>query len=246
MAMHARTVREPAAYRRRRRRGRGEHPVLRAARRGAAFARRQVPAGLLALSAAILVAAVYLGGIAAAKALLDSEETIPHADVMIVLGGDGPSRAAHAADLWLEGRAHRIIVSGSGDCTYIAGAMIAKAVSPYVITIECRSGSTWQNAEFSAAILSRMKPETAIVVTNYFHERRALLSFRHFCPGVTFAPASVPPVSFRETVFGVYGRAITKEYLKLAVYAVRARLASIFGNMRPANGGVCIDTDSDR
>jgi uncharacterized SAM-binding protein YcdF (DUF218 family) len=224
------TTRLPAAYRRRHRRGQDEPRLLRFVQRGV----------LLVLGVSFLVVAAYVIGVVAAPTLLDSEKTVAHADIMIVLGGDGPSRAAHAADLWRGGAAHDVLISGDGDCSYIAGAMIADAVSPNAITMECKSGSTWQNAEFSAAILSRMKPKSAVVVTNYFHERRALMSFRHFCPGVDFAPAPVPPVSLGETLFGIYGPTIMKEYVKVVVYEARVRLASVFGNAQAADSGACI------
>ncbi|MGC8476482.1 MAG: YdcF family protein [Acetobacteraceae bacterium] len=54
--------------------------------------------------------------------------------------------------------------------------------------VEPRSKTTWQNAEFSAAILRRAGITSAYVVTDAWHEKRAILAFRHFGIRVTAAP----------------------------------------------------------
>ena len=55
--------------------------------------------------------------------------------------------------------------------------------------IEARSKTTWENAEFSAAILRPRGITSVWVVTDAWHERRALLAFRHF--GLIATPAPV-------------------------------------------------------
>ncbi len=55
--------------------------------------------------------------------------------------------------------------------------------------VEARSKTTWQNAKFSAAILRPQGITSVWVVTDAWHERRALLAFRHF--GLTATPAPV-------------------------------------------------------
>lgn len=61
--------------------------------------------------------------------------------------------------------------------------------------VEPRSANTWQNAEFTAALLAREGITSVYVVTHSWHMRRALIAFRHF--GITVWPA---PVSL--TVYG--------------------------------------------
>lgn len=46
--------------------------------------------------------------------------------------------------------------------------------------VENRSRSTWQNAEFSAEILRPLGITSIYLVTHAWHEKRALLAFRHF------------------------------------------------------------------
>lgn len=55
--------------------------------------------------------------------------------------------------------------------------------------VEPRSANTWENAEFTAAMLGREGISSVYVVTHSFHMRRALLAFRHF--GITVWPAPV-------------------------------------------------------
>ena len=55
--------------------------------------------------------------------------------------------------------------------------------------VEARSKTTWQNAAFSAAILRPRGITSVWVVTDAWHERRALLAFRHF--GLIATPAPV-------------------------------------------------------
>ncbi|PRD41618.1 YdcF family protein [Phyllobacterium phragmitis] len=144
------------------------------------------------------------------------------ADVIVVLGGDGPARAVHASELWLEGTAPIVLVSGDGDCLSIRRDMIRNGVSPSAILVECLSGSTWQNALYSAPFLERLNVRNAVVVTNWFHSRRAVESFANTCPRINWMSSVVePPETFLETVFGPYGIAILKEYPKLLWYRLR-------------------------
>lgn len=72
--------------------------------------------------------------------------------------------------------------------------------------IESRSADTWQNAEFSAAILAREGIGSVYVVTHPWHMRRALIAFRHFGIEVWPAPVSladfegIKPEMFRPSV----------------------------------------------
>lgn len=199
------------------------------------------PAGLVAvlglLLALPLACLLYLSAIALAGPLLAETPSAGRADVLVVLGGDGPARAQHAVSLLADRRADQVIVTGDGDCTFIAADIIrGSGIAPERVAIECRSGSTWQNAEFSCPILARLKAGHALIVTSWFHEKRALMSFRALCPAVAYAPAPVPPPKRLATlVFGPDGPQIAKEYVKLAAYWLRTHLPAAAGG--PANSG---------
>ena len=54
--------------------------------------------------------------------------------------------------------------------------------------IEARAADTWENAAYSAAILSGASVRRVIIVTNAWHMRRAMQAFRHF--GIEAIPAA--------------------------------------------------------
>lgn len=71
--------------------------------------------------------------------------------------------------------------------------------------VEDRSRDTWENAEFSAAILTAAGIRRIYLVTHDWHMRRALIAFRHFgldpVP-VPVRPSYTPELSWRSFVIG--------------------------------------------
>ncbi|MGH7044101.1 MAG: YdcF family protein, partial [Acetobacteraceae bacterium] len=61
--------------------------------------------------------------------------------------------------------------------------------------VERRSATTWQNAAYSAAILRRAGIGSIYLVTDSWHEPRAILAFRHFGLTVTAAPVALDALS---------------------------------------------------
>lgn len=94
--------------------------------------------------------------------------------------------------------------------------------------VEPHSMTTWENAKDSAAILRPLGIGTVYLVTHAWHERRAMLAFRHF--GLTPVPVSVPPDvvagGLIPTVAG-WSRSYyaLHEWLGLLDYSLRAWLA---------------------
>lgn len=93
---------------------------------------------------------------------------------------------------------------------------------------ESQSRDTWENAEFSAAILRKAGIQRIYLVTHDWHMRRSLLAFRHF--GLDPVPFSVRPpftplLSWRRFVpspvawFNSY--IAIHEWVGLAYYATR-------------------------
>jgi uncharacterized SAM-binding protein YcdF (DUF218 family) len=123
--------------------------------------------------------------------------------------------------LFKEGAAPLIIVSGDGDNDEVVRALRAKQVPQEVILQETRSGSTMQNAKFSVEFLKGRGITNAIIVTSWFHSRRALNTFRKTAPDLTFysRPSSY---AIRREDWHLEGTAshIKAEYLKLAGYWV--------------------------
>jgi uncharacterized SAM-binding protein YcdF (DUF218 family) len=94
--------------------------------------------------------------------------------------------------------------------------------------IESRSRDTWENAEYSSAILRANGISTVYLVTHAWHMRRALLAFHHFGIHVIPAPVQIdryPSLYVAELLPQVRGWMVTyyalHEWLGYANYALR-------------------------
>ncbi|HWH70654.1 MAG TPA: YdcF family protein, partial [Candidatus Sulfotelmatobacter sp.] len=185
----------------------------------------------LVLIGLVLVLALLLAALAWPQRVLCVESGPVEADVIVVLGGGGGDRAKRAAELFLAGAAPRILVSGDGDTESNRRLLIRQGVPAAAIQVEPNSMNTQQNATFSAPLLRRAGrdvvhsvPDIAsgtgarrvIVVTSWYHSRRALQCFRHYVPGIQFysRPSYYGYRRSDWTREGI-GRTIRVEYLKL-------------------------------
>lgn len=137
---------------------------------------------------------------------------------MIVLGGEPKVRTRQAAKLFLEKRAPLILLSGNGDCETNKGELLQDGIPETAILLECESLSTKENAEFSVRILRERKAKQVILVTSWYHSRRALQTFREAAPEIEFISLPAPRVKLqwkyeRDHIFN--------EYLGIIYYAVR-------------------------
>jgi uncharacterized SAM-binding protein YcdF (DUF218 family) len=153
-------------------------------------------------------------------------------DVIVVLGGDTGRRSARALELYQHGAAPRVIISGRGDCHEMRVFLAGKGVPADAIQVEPDSRSTRQNAMFSVVLLRASPKKVAgkrtegeklkvIIVTSWFHSRRALNCFRHYAPDIEFVAA--PTVTDRPKSHwpNRYERGwVLSEYVKLVGYWV--------------------------
>jgi len=146
------------------------------------------------------------------------------AEVLVVLGGGSHERPDRAAELLQEEAAPRIICSGNGDCTSNRARLLHQGVPADRIQTECESKNTKENAEFTIARLRAQGVKRAIIVTTWYHSRRALNCFRHYAPDIEFysRPSYIgyrggPPSPERRAQKGY----IRSEYVKLLGYWVR-------------------------
>jgi uncharacterized SAM-binding protein YcdF (DUF218 family) len=143
------------------------------------------------------------------------------ADALVVLGGGSYERPARAAELFLSGVAPRIIVSGSGDGELNKRLLVSNGVPPDAIDIEGQSRSTKQNAQFSIPLLRAIGAKRVIIVTSWYHSRRALHAFQHYAPDIQFVSRpsyfGYPRTQWSRTGISGFIRA---EYAKLAGYWV--------------------------
>jgi uncharacterized SAM-binding protein YcdF (DUF218 family) len=132
-------------------------------------------------------------------------------DAIVVLGAaqyaGRPSpvlraRLDHAAALWGEGIAPRVIVTGgigTGDTTSEAEVgrmyLLAKGVADSAILLERAGRTTGQSVKAVAAMLRERKLESATLVSDPFHSLRLkVLAARHGFRGTT-SPTRTSPIS---------------------------------------------------
>lgn len=110
------------------------------------------------------------------------------ADVIIILGGGTGlhERPEQAAQFFREHDAPRIIVSGAGDDMINRRILIEQGVPANVIQLESKSETTAQNAQYTIKLLRADNIHSAIIVTSWYHSRRALNCFEHYAPDIKF------------------------------------------------------------
>ena len=125
----------------------------------------------------IAVTCVFLAGIGH---LLDLEDPLKPADVIVALSGDTGARTETAVDLWKRQLAPIIIFAGaSEDPNSVASAelmkrdAIAQGVREASIIVEPTSTSTQENARLVADLMKSRGLSSAILVTSPYHQRRA-------------------------------------------------------------------------
>jgi uncharacterized SAM-binding protein YcdF (DUF218 family) len=118
--------------------------------------------------------------------LLVVESGPVHGDVILVLGGGWIERSQRAAELYNDRAAPRLVVTGMGDCETNRRRLKAQGVPPEAIQIECQARNTRENALNAIPLLRQQKAQRVILVTTWYHSRRALACFRHYAPDIQF------------------------------------------------------------
>jgi len=109
-----------------------------------------------------------------------------HADVMVVLGGESRDRPERALELFREQAAPRILVSGLGDDKIYRRFLTESGVPARLIQIEDQSRTTKENAIDTIQLLHKQNVRRIIIVTSWYHSRRALACFEHYGPEMQF------------------------------------------------------------
>jgi len=210
--------------------------------------RKKLVLRILLAAIGVLVLAAVVGEVLPGEILTVDSGNV-QADVMVVLGGGSYERAVRAAELFAQHAAPRIILTGAGDWEANRKLLLERGVPADAIVVEPRARSTRQNARFTVPLLrapvgtgSTTSPASAaapalgpqtphpregrgrvIIVTSWYHSRRALRGFRKAAPEIEFYS--------RPSYFGYPGspdrvnaKAVRKyaraEYVKLVWYWV--------------------------
>lgn len=140
----------------------------------------------IALALAVLFLALAAAAFFLPQSLLCVDSGPEKADVMVVLGGGLGERPERAAELFKEHAAPRIIVSGLGDCEINQRILLKANVPDGAIQLEDKSRTTRENAELTIRLLRAENARRVILVTSWYHSRRALLCFEHYAPEIQF------------------------------------------------------------
>ena len=167
----------------------------------------------LVVGSVVLIAAAFIF----ARDILCVDSSATHADVLIVLGGESIQRTARAVELYQSGAAPKIIVSGDGDGNDIGQRLVQAGVPASAVELENESRNTKQNAQFTSHLLKQRGVKSAIIVTSWFHSRRAGQSFSHFAPNVRFFSR---PTFAREPWESMFVH-VSLEYVKTIWYGLR-------------------------
>jgi uncharacterized SAM-binding protein YcdF (DUF218 family) len=108
------------------------------------------------------------------------------ADALVMLGGDPIGRPKRASELFRIGAAPVIIVSGADDKLTYEHLLETNGVPTSVILREDKARTTFENAKYSIPILRQIGARRVIIVTSWYHSRRALACFQHLAPDITF------------------------------------------------------------
>ncbi|RUS75436.1 hypothetical protein EGW08_016815 [Elysia chlorotica] len=136
-------------------------------------------------------------------------------EVMIVLGNDDPRTAEYAADLFLEGWAPLVLVTGkdgsgtkgklpnnSTEAEVFRDLMVARGVPTESILLETEATNTGENIMFSQTLLGQkgIAPSRVMLVTKSIMELRAALTFKKQWRGAEQVSLSVcsPPLTLLE------------------------------------------------
>lgn len=144
------------------------------------------------------------------------------ADVIVVLGGGSHERPLRAAELYRQHAAPRVFITGAGDDEINRQVLIANGVPASVIEVENKSATTRENAEFTLKRLRAEHVHTVILVTSWYHSRRAQKTFEHYGPGIIFysRPSYFAYATADWKRLGI-NRRMRLEFLKLPGYWIR-------------------------
>ena len=145
------------------------------------------------------------------------------ADMIVVLGGGvHEQRAERAAELFRQRAAPRLLITGAGDDEINRLILLHNGVPAGIIEVEGESTTTRENAEFTLKLLRAENVHRVILVTSWYHARRALKTFEHYAPDLKFyARPSYATFAREEWPQRGNGHRMRLEFLKLPGYWLR-------------------------
>jgi uncharacterized SAM-binding protein YcdF (DUF218 family) len=148
---------------------------------------------------------------------------LERSDAVLVLCSHDTAVAERGAQLYLEGWAPLLIISGGlgaitrsmwsrPEAELFAAVAVEMGVPAESIVVESRSTNTGENVRFTRELLAErgLKARSFILVQKPYMERRAYATFRNYWPEAR-AVVTSPQVSFEEYLKGYSNRALTED-----------------------------------
>lgn len=173
----------------------------------------------ITLGFAVALLALLLAALSFPQQVLCVENGPLQADAIVVLGGGSYERPQRAVELFREKAAPKIILTGAGDNNSNRRLLIKGGVPAAAIEQELASNTTRENAMFTIPLLRKEGVHKVILVTSWYHSRRALNCFRHYAHDLEFYSHPAYYAYQREewTPQGIRGK-IRAEYIKTLGY----------------------------
>ena len=170
--------------------------------------------------------------------VLTVDQEVQPADVILVLGGGAGEREEWGADLYLAGFAPWVIASGETPHTPGEKRTFAEISSRYLETLGVpepaimtlpETTSTYDEAVASLALLNELGASSMIVISDPYHLRRTLWTFRkvYADEGIRLAFSATPHTWFSANRWWTRERdlmAVIQEYEKMLFYLVTGRI----------------------
>jgi len=193
--------------------------------------------GFITFAFVFMVALQWIGLHFADNLLVIQQEPCT-ADFILILGGECKSRVGKAVELYRRGYAPRILVTGRNEDTLIVQRLISAGVPKSAILVEPAAESTFENAAFTLPILKERNARKVLLVTSWYHSRRASTVFNDPSAKIEFfsIPTDTVPVDCinKDKWLREY---VLMEYMKIAGYWVRHGVSPFRGLAFASPGG---------
>ncbi|MFH1476675.1 MAG: YdcF family protein [Verrucomicrobiota bacterium] len=194
------------------------------------------------ISGPILAAAVMAGTLHWWLPVLGRWLVMPpcegQADAIVVLGGGGPERAVHGIQLYRQGVAPMLWFTGNRPVPEMTGFtdgqlardMAVRAGIPMNDIGLLNTSSTWEDGQQIAAGVKQKGLRRIVIVTNWYHSRRALAVIRRHLAGQSVQVYYSPPPTSTCCPDRCWSRdewmiMIINEWIKIGLYTVKYKMA---------------------
>ena len=160
------------------------------------------------------------------------------ADAIVVLGGGGPERAVHGIQLYRQGVAPKLWFTGDRALPEIPSFTDGQLARDFAVREGVpasdigllNTSSTWEDGQQIAAMVKQKGLRRIVIVTNWYHSRRALAVIRRHLAGKSVQVYYSPPPMSRGCpekwwVWDELLVMVINEWIKIGLYTAKYKVA---------------------